>query len=181
MALSRYKDWRNLQRMVLDEPKGEHKKHTLRKPASSQHQRPSDKLGSGGTVVGAGFMESEKHPERKKKDIQFGAKSRTPEVEHSQGRDKTPEATDMKDLIPEAKTQSKDNSDFSWPAQKVDERGRSRKEAEGDMEEEEKEKQRDTTLRGNKWPSPKSRDMDSKSCAYANNADKNVMLMRQLK
>jgi hypothetical protein len=34
----------------------------------------------------------------------------------SQGRDKTPEATDPEDLIPEAKTQSNDNSDLSWSA-----------------------------------------------------------------
>jgi hypothetical protein len=54
------------------------------------------------------------------------------QVEPSQGRDKTPEVTDPEDLIPEAKIQSKD-SNFSWSAQKVDERGRSKKVAEGGM------------------------------------------------
>jgi hypothetical protein len=42
--------------------------------------------------------------------------------------------------MPEAKTQSKDSNDFSWSAQKVDERGRLEKVAEGDMGEEEKER-----------------------------------------
>jgi hypothetical protein len=35
--------------------------------------------------------------------------------------------------MPEAKTHSKDNSDFSWSAQKVDERRGLKKVAEGDM------------------------------------------------
>jgi hypothetical protein len=47
--------------------------------------------------------------------------------------------------------------------------------------EEEKERRRDATSLGNKWPCPKSRGLDSKSCAYANNADENVMLTKQLK
>jgi hypothetical protein len=42
-------------------------------------------------------------------------------------------------LIPEAKTQSKNHSDFSRSAQKVDERGISKKVVEEDMGEEEKE------------------------------------------
>jgi hypothetical protein len=103
------------------------------------------------------------------------------EVEPSQGRDKTPEATDPETSIPEAKTQSRDSSDFSWLAQKVEKRGRTKKVAEGDRGEEEKERRGDATSLGNKWPCPKSRGLDSKSCAYANNADENVMLTRQLK
>jgi hypothetical protein len=79
------------------------------------------------------------------------------EVEPSQGRDKTPEATDPETSIPEAKTQSRDSSDFSWLAQKVEKRGRTKKVAEGDRGEEEKERRRDATSLGNKWPCPKSR------------------------
>ncbi|KAJ7859301.1 hypothetical protein B0H14DRAFT_2577214 [Mycena olivaceomarginata] len=41
------------------------------------------------------------------------------------------EAADPEDLMPEAKTQSKDNNNFSCPAQKVDERGKLEKVSEG--------------------------------------------------
>jgi hypothetical protein len=122
-----------------------------------------------GTVAGAGLTELTKQPERRKKAIRVGAKSRMPEVSRkrvlgiesrqkrcqsrprtrskrftfitqvdpSHGRDKTPEATDPEDLIPEAKTQSKESKYFSWSAQKVEERGVSKKVAEGGMGEEE--------------------------------------------
>ncbi|KAJ7366591.1 hypothetical protein DFH08DRAFT_797531 [Mycena albidolilacea] len=94
-----------------------------------------------GTVAGAGLTELTeltKQPERRKKAMWVGAKSRMPEVDPSHGRDKTPEATDPEDLIPEAKTQSKESKDFSWLAQKVEERGILKKVAEGGMGEEEK-------------------------------------------
>jgi hypothetical protein len=45
------------------------------------------------------------------------------QIEPSHGRNKTPEARDSEDLIPEAKTQFKNNNGFSRSAQKVDERG----------------------------------------------------------
>jgi hypothetical protein len=107
------------------------------------------------TVEGAGLTELTKQPERRKKPIRVGAKSRMPEVSRkralgresrqkrcqsrprtrskgseslierftfitqvdpSHGRDKTPEATDPEDMIPEAKTQSKNTSGFPWSA-----------------------------------------------------------------
>jgi hypothetical protein len=87
------------------------------------------------------------------------------EVDPSHGRDKTPEVTDPEDLIPEAtdaKTQSKESKYFSWSAQKVEERGISKKAVEGGMREEEKERRCDTTSLGNKRPSPKCQGFDSK-------------------
>ena len=53
--------------------------------------------------------------------------------EASQGKDKTPDTDDPETFIPEVKTQSKDSREFSWSAQKVVERGTSRKVAEADM------------------------------------------------
>jgi hypothetical protein len=64
------------------------------------------------------------------------------QVEPSQSKDKTPEAANPE----EAKTRSKDNNDFSCPAQKVDERRELEKVSEGDMGEE---KERCVTLLGN--------------------------------
>ncbi|KAJ7838523.1 hypothetical protein B0H14DRAFT_2588556 [Mycena olivaceomarginata] len=108
--------------------------------AGNQHQHASDKLGPMGTVAGAELTGLEKQLERRQRDVRFGAKSRMLEIEPSHGRDKTPEATDPEDLIPEAKTQSKNNNGFSRSVQKVDERWISKKVADGDMGEEEKER-----------------------------------------
>jgi phosphoketolase len=80
MGLSRHKDGRNLQRKVLEEAKGEHKTYTLGetsiKISINIHQTPLD----GGAVAGAELTELEKQLKRKKRDIQFGAKSRMPEA-----------------------------------------------------------------------------------------------------
>ncbi|KAJ7336098.1 hypothetical protein DFH08DRAFT_813346 [Mycena albidolilacea] len=96
-----------------------------------------------------------------------------------QRQDTKTQATDLEDQIPElkAKSQSKNRSGFSRSAQKVDKRGQWKKVAEGDMEEAEKEQSRElrhSEINGRVWSG-------LKSWAYANNADKNVMLTGQLK
>ncbi|KAJ7336119.1 hypothetical protein DFH08DRAFT_813366 [Mycena albidolilacea] len=53
------------------------------------------------------------------------------QVDPSQGGDKTPEATEPEDLMPEARTQSKDRADWSRSGLKVVERRRSQKAVEG--------------------------------------------------
>jgi hypothetical protein len=97
------------------------------------------------------------------------------QVEPSQGRAKTPEAADPEDLMLEAKTQSKDNNNFSCPAQKVDERGKLEKVSVGDIERAAIRHHVTRTMTESKKP----RSGLEKSCAYANNADENVMLTRQ--
>jgi hypothetical protein len=200
MALSRHKDQRKLQRKVLDQPKGEHQKHTLwetrikisinihrtsldgdvcrswvnrvNKTTREEEERHTGrcKVQDAGSEQKAGpgkRVTAEEMPVTTQNKIK-GQRVLDREIYvHNTGRpfawrDKTPEATDPEDLIPEAKTQSKESKDFSWSAQKVEERGISKKVAEGGMGEEEKEQRCDATSLGNKRPSPKCRGFDSK-------------------